>query len=137
MSGTHTVLPGETLSVGIASLVTGFSVADPDSMHYFPNPPPARSQVRIDVYDAGNPGFPTAASLQAAVFNPTNIVAVPYLGNLLGDAQIDANTHPFVLKTHTLNLAPYVGKTVYFAYRTSSNVQYAYAVILTDFAISC
>ena len=137
VSGAHAVLPGEALSVGMASIGDQFSVADPDTMHYLPNPPnPARSQARIDVYDAGNPGFPTAALLRAAVFDPTNIQAVPYLGNLLGDAGIVADTIRISLTTLTFSLAPYVGKTVYFAYRTSNNVPFTYAIALTDFTVS-
>ena len=114
VSSMHTVLPGESLSVTLNSLqYDGFAIADPDTMHYLPNPPyPARSQARIDVYDAGDPGFPTAASLQAPVFDPTNIQAVPYLGSLIGDAGLtDAATYR-AFTTVKFSLAPYVGETV-------------------------
>ena len=138
VSGAYTVLPGEALSVDVLAYAPdGFTIGNPDTMHHLPNPPnPVRSQVRIDVYDAVNPGFPSAASLQGSVFNPTNIEAVPYLGNLLDDAGVIADTNENDFTTLTFSLAPYVGKTVYFAYRTSSNVA-TYVLALTNFALSC
>ena len=140
VSSMHTVLPGKSLSVTLASvLYDGFAVADPDTMHYLtPSPPnPRRSQARIDVYDAGDPGFPSAASLQAPVFYPTNIQAVPYLGSLIGDAGFTDVARYRTVITVKFSLAPYVGETVYFADRTSSNVNLAYANFMADYVISC
>ena len=132
------MLPGDALSVAIKSLIGyGFLIGNPNTMHYIPNPPPVRSQVRIDVYDAGNPEFPSAASLQASVFDADNIEAAPFLGNPIDDAGIIADTNQNDYTTLTFGLAPYVGKTVYFAYRMSSNVQNAYAIGLSNFATGC
>ena len=138
VSSMHTVLPGEALSIGIVSN-SRFVVGNPDTMHYLPFPPnPQRSQARIDVYDAGSPGFPSALSLQSSVFSATDIQAVPFLGSLIGDAGfVDLNNRNGVPKV-SFDLAPYVGKTVYFAYRSSNNERFgSYSVILEDFVISC
>ena len=104
VTGAHAVLPGQALSVDIlAPYPPSFTIGNPDTMHYLPDPPnPMRMQARIDVYDAGNPGFPSAASLQASVFDPTNIQAVPYLGNLLGPAGLIADTNQNDFATLTL-----------------------------------
>ena len=79
----YTVLPGGVLTVTVAADIISFAVSSPDTMHMHIRPPaPIRSQARIDVYDASNPAFPTAASLYNAVFDASNIEAGPYLGNL-------------------------------------------------------
>lgn len=78
----HTVLPGESLSVAVDVVINIVATRIPDSMHYLPPPAPG-TQARIDVYDAGYPGFPSAASLRASAFDEANIGAVPYLGNLI------------------------------------------------------
>ena len=148
VSSLHTVLPGEALSVRVAvEAPYGFVVGDPDTMHYLSFPAnPQRSQARLDVYDAGNPGFPTALSLQSSVFNPTDIEAAPYLGNLISGAGFTnlndntKNNQKFYTDptTITSSLAPYVGKTVYFAYRTSNNSPlFYYQIFLEDFVIVC
>ena len=98
---------------------------------------PVRSQARVDVYDAGIPAFPTAASLPSSVFDATNIQAAPYLGSLIGDAGFAALIGGQSFATVTFSLAPYVGKTVYFAYRSSNNRDDAYQVLLIKFVISC
>lgn len=140
VSSAHTVLPGEALSVTLnVQVYSGFSVSNPDTMHYVAYPlGPVRAQARIDVYDAGNPGFPSAASLQAAVFDAGDIVAGPFLGSLIGIAGFlrIANTND--VETVTFSLAPYSGKTVYFAYRSSSNdARLAYELVFDDFLITC
>ena len=116
-------------------------VGNPDTMHYLPFPPnPQRSQARIDVYDAGSPGFPSALSLQSSVFSATDIQAVPFLGSLIGDAGFLGLNNQNGVPTVSFNLAPYVGKTVYFAYRSSNNERgpgFSYLIILEDFVISC
>ena len=140
VSSAHTVLPGEALSVSLLALmISGFSVSNPDTMHYMAFPlGPVRAQARIDVYDAGNPGFPSAASLQASVFDGSDIVAGPFLGNLIGDAGFLRIANASDLATVTFSLAPYSGKTIYFAYRSSSNdVRLAYELIIDDFVITC
>ena len=141
VSSAHTVLPGEVLTVTAAAEIGSFATANPDSMHYIPKPAgPTRAQARIDVYDAGNPAFPSAASLQMSAFDATNIEAGPYLGSLIGDAGFSALPPPlgsFVFAAKAFDLDPYVGKTVWFAYRSSSNVIFAYALAFTDFALSC
>ena len=122
VSSVHTVLPGEALSVAIRAGLRGFSVASPDTMHYLPSPPnPIRAQARIDVYNAGSPAFASAASLQTPVFDATKIEAAPFLGSLIGDTRFLEvnNLDGFTKKTY--DLAPYVGETVYFAYRTSNS----------------
>ena len=137
LSSAHTVLPGEVLVLIGSTFIIAFAVASPDSMHYFPQPATIRSQARIDVYDAGDPAFPTAASLQDSLFDATNIEAGPYLGNLIGNAGFVAT---YGLIRETFDLAPYAGKTVYFVYRSSNNNNnpgFAYVMTLTGFAISC
>ena len=103
-------------------------------MHYLPSPPnPVRSQMRIDVSDAGNPGSSTAGSLQASVFDATNLEAAPYLGSLVGNAGFSAISFLTHFTLDTFSLDPYIGKTVYFAYRSSNNADFAYATALTYF----
>ena len=138
VSSAHTVLPGEALSAAISVIFIAFTTYNlPDTMHYLPNPPnPVRSQVRLDVYDAGNPAYSSAASLQASVFNATDIEAAPYLGSLLGVGF--TNLPSGVFTTKSFSLAPYVGKSVYFAYRTSNNADFAWDRIeSTNYTISC
>ena len=86
--------------------------------------------------DAGRQNFPSAASLRAAVFDATTIEAAPFLGSLIGDAGFLAiNNRGFT--PLTFGLASCVGKTVYFAYRSSKNDTYSYNMLLTDLVISC
>ena len=138
VSSAHTVLPGEALVVNISIAPMGFTVDSPDTMHFLPYPPgPARSQARLDVYSASSPAFPSAASLQASVFNATDIEAAPYAGNLFGIVGF-LNLRHGPLAPVTFSLAPYVGRTVYFAYRSSNNYPAAYSpVALANFTISC
>ena len=140
VSRAHTVSPGETLSVTmVVALGVGFTIGSPNSMSFYPNPPcQLRSQARIDVYDAGDPDFPSAASLQGSVFDTTDIAAVPFLGSLIGDAGFSTVDTRSGFTTVPFSLATYVGRTVYFAYRSSSNdLRVAYQILLSDFAISC
>ena len=89
-------------------------------MHFMPQPGPARAQARIDVYDAGNPAFPTAASLTGRVFDATNIEAGPYLGNLIGNDGFFA-INGMISDCGLSALLPMPAGLLYFAYRSSSN----------------
>ena len=112
VSAAHTVLPGEKLTIDLAGM---FPLTPSNSMAYQEGV--ENQQARVDVYDASNPGFPGAASLKPAIFDPSSITAGPFLGNLLPALEITQSSVTFDWHTLTADLSPYVGKSVYFAYR--------------------
>ena len=139
MSSMHTVLPGEALSVTIRRGDYAVTFSENDTMHYVPHPPyPLRVQSRLDVYQVGTSAYPRGDYLGNSVFSPTDIQAVPFLGSLVSADRI-SQLELGVLTTLTISLAPYVGKTVVFAYRAVSNQNYlSYDPVgLTNFNIRC
>ena len=85
-------------------------------MAYDPNA--QNVQVRVDAYDASAPQYPSAASLTPAIFDPSSITAGPFLGSLLSASQIQSSDDGGNWHTLTADLSPYVGKDVYFTFRS-------------------
>ncbi|KAK9839413.1 hypothetical protein WJX81_000612 [Elliptochloris bilobata] len=134
VSSAHTVLPGETLTAFMSvTLFRGFAIPNPDStMHYVPEPSAFsdahQADARIDVYDASNPMYPTAASLSSSLFDPNTTQAGPFLGTLINQfrfrdiATAYAYDGKFVFQNVSFDLSPFSGMNVYFAYRSADNI---------------
>ena len=139
VSSEHTVLPGEALSVTIRRGEYPIMFSENDTMHYVPHPPyPLRFQSRLDVYQVGTSEYPLGVYIGNSVFSPTDIDAAPFLGTLVSAGRI-SELELGTLTTLTISLAPYVGKTVVFAYRAVSNYNsLSYEQVgLTNFKIGC
>ncbi|KAK9839525.1 hypothetical protein WJX81_007392 [Elliptochloris bilobata] len=155
LSSAHTVLPGETLTLHIVvEAFNGFSMPFQPidtTMHFTPDSDPNSAfrlaEARLDVYDAADPAYPSASSLYSSLFDPNSKQAGPYLGNILSEQDFSNMAIPFTGPSHvfvetvSLDLSPYAGKTVYFAYRsvdtTTDSGILAFFVQVESFAVAC
>ena len=130
VSAAHTVLPGETLTLDVGGDYTGLFITS--TMAYSTNPP--NEQVRVDAYSACDPAFPSAASLNPAIFDPSSITAGPFLGNLLSALEVYSSDRGW--RTLTADLSPYAGKTIYIAFRLTG-LGVGYQRGLDNFNVVC
>ncbi len=74
--------------------------------------------------------------MKPAIFDPSSITAGPFLGNLLPALEITQSSVTFDWHTLTADLSPYVGKSIYFAYRQVAS-GYAGEAALDNFSVFC
>ena len=126
VSVAHTVLPGERLTVDLGGDYERFQILS--TMAYSSSL--QNQQVRIDAYDASTLQYPSAASLKPAVFDTSNIMAGPFLGNLLSAVEIQTSSY-FNWHTLTADLSPYAGKTIYIAFRDVTSFLHVRVLIIS------